>query len=261
MAKKKEKSGTREWAETTKNLQTGCENNCGYCYAKDMAIRFKRATKESWKIPVLNEKAMQEIPYKAKGRIMFPSTHDITEDNMTVCADYLECWLKQGNEFLIVSKPDSKAIKYLCKRLEKFKEQITFRFTIGSMNQAVLDFWEHDAPTFKNRLSALIYAHHFGWKTSVSCEPYLDESIVALVKKLEPYVTDSIWIGKMNQVKKRVNVKAIGKMDMHFLDTVLDISRDDWVKGMYLMFKDNPKVKWKESVKKVMGLAEEEGVA
>ena len=38
--------GTGEWAAGNVNIQNGCEHNCLYCYAKAMAIRFRRNTPE-----------------------------------------------------------------------------------------------------------------------------------------------------------------------------------------------------------------------
>ena len=40
-------TGTQEWAASNVNIQDGCEHDCRYCYAKTMAIRFKRATPTS----------------------------------------------------------------------------------------------------------------------------------------------------------------------------------------------------------------------
>jgi len=37
-------TGTQEWAASNVNIQDGCEHDCLYCYAKIMAIRYKRAT-------------------------------------------------------------------------------------------------------------------------------------------------------------------------------------------------------------------------
>lgn len=34
--------GTKEWADSNVNCYLGCSNNCRYCYAKKMAIRFNR---------------------------------------------------------------------------------------------------------------------------------------------------------------------------------------------------------------------------
>ena len=48
-------TGTQEWAASNVNIQDGCEHDCRYCYAKTMAIRFKRATPISWKRPRLRQ--------------------------------------------------------------------------------------------------------------------------------------------------------------------------------------------------------------
>ncbi len=49
-------TGTEEWAESNINIADGCQHDCKYCYAKEMAIRFKRHTVESWKDSKLKEK-------------------------------------------------------------------------------------------------------------------------------------------------------------------------------------------------------------
>ncbi len=41
-------NGVQEWATYSADIDAGCTNNCRYCYAKGMAIRFGRATPESW---------------------------------------------------------------------------------------------------------------------------------------------------------------------------------------------------------------------
>ncbi len=33
---------TQDWSNKTVNFATGCENDCKYCYAKGMAIRFRQ---------------------------------------------------------------------------------------------------------------------------------------------------------------------------------------------------------------------------
>ncbi len=38
----------------------GCSNNCRYCYAKKIAIRFNRKTEESWKIMEINQKKVEK---------------------------------------------------------------------------------------------------------------------------------------------------------------------------------------------------------
>ena len=64
--------GTQEWAASNVNIQDGCEHDCRYCYAKTMAIRFKRATAKSWSTPHLRQHDVDRRYTKRVGRIMFP---------------------------------------------------------------------------------------------------------------------------------------------------------------------------------------------
>jgi len=253
------KSGTREWATHNKNFDLGCHNDCRYCYARyDAVVRFKRKTFENWKNREINMKKFNEKPVKLDGRLMFPSTHDITIENVGLCVEYLKKWLAVGNEILIVSKPHLSCVNILCHELAEYKSQITFRFTICSKNDDVLKFWEPNAPSFNERKEALKYAHLQGYNTSVSCEPYLDEDICLLVEDLLPYISDSIWIGKMNKMKPRVDISNWTREELEYLNRVKRNQTDEIVKAIYDTFKNNPRVKYKESVKRVIGLPEEE---
>lgn len=254
----KSKTGTREWAQHNKNFENGCPNDCRYCYARyDAVVRFGRKTMENWKTPEINAKKFDEKPKFLEGRIMFPTTHDIHKDNIYQCVFYLKRWLAVGNEILIVSKPDPECIKILCKELEQYKKQIVFRFTIGTLYEDVQKFWEPGAPTPKQRLEALKIAFEAGYKTSVSCEPYLDEGIIAHVEQILPYIADVVWIGKMNRIKPRVDTSKWTEADMAYLKRVRAAQTDEYVRMIYKHFKSNPKVKWKDSIKRVIGLAEE----
>ena len=48
--------GTEEWASSNENIQKGCEHDCAYCYAKESACQWGRATPASWSEPVLNSR-------------------------------------------------------------------------------------------------------------------------------------------------------------------------------------------------------------
>ncbi|TKJ19800.1 MAG: hypothetical protein CEE43_14455 [Promethearchaeota archaeon Loki_b32] len=192
--------GTKEWADSNVNCYFGCSNNCRYCYAKKMAIRFKRKTEKTWKIMEPNLKAIKKGYLKRKGRIMFPTSHDITMESLSSCLIVLKKIIDAGNEILITTKPRLSCIKLICNDFYKKKNSIQFRFTITSKNNELLKFWEPYAPLFKERIEALKFAYHKGYKTSVSIEPFLDEDPYTLVDILYPYITESIWIGKMNYV-------------------------------------------------------------
>jgi DNA repair photolyase len=252
------KTGTREWAKYNRNFITGCKHDCKYCYARAMAIRFKRKTQDDWKEMEINMNKYKEKPHKLDGRIMFPTTHDITPEFIDETIFYLAPWLQAGNEILITSKPHFECIKKICDELINYKDQIIFRFTIGSLNDDVLKFWEPDAPTFEERFKALKYAYEKGFETSVSSEPFLDENIIQLVKKLLPYITNTIWIGKMNRIETRVNTDKWSNDDFIFLERVKKAQTDDAVWEIYKRFRDEPKIHWKDSIKRVIGLPEEE---
>lgn len=249
----KEVFGTKEWAESNHNIQFGCENNCLYCYARAMAPRHKKVA--IWHQPVLSEKGVNANFGKRKGTIMFPTTHDITENNIDNCSKILERMLFKGNRVLIVSKPKLDCVKRLCKDLKNFKDLILFRFTIGSANNETLKFWEPDAPSFIERFDSVRLAKAFGFDTSVSCEPMLDNNIEEVVEKLLPSVTDAIWIGKANKLRTRLKInKEWNPIVQARAEQLLAWQADRYIIPLYEKYKDNPKIKWKESIKKVVGL-------
>ena len=47
--------GTQEWSVKTINCCTGCSHDCRYCYAKGMAIHYKRLTAEEWPTEKIRE--------------------------------------------------------------------------------------------------------------------------------------------------------------------------------------------------------------
>ena len=202
--------GTGEWATDTWNLQTGCRNLCAYCYAASMAVRFKRATSESWGTPVIDMPQVNQRFGKKKGRIMFPSTHDIDEHNVDSCVAALKNMLAAGNDVLIVTKPRLGCIRRICAEFVAHKGQITFRFTIGSADDSVLKAWEPDAPSFAERLACLKHAFAAGFQTSISCEPMLDANVDAVIEAVRPFVTDSIWLGKANQLRQIIALTRPG---------------------------------------------------
>jgi hypothetical protein len=100
-------------------------------------------------------------------------------------------------------------------------------------------------------LASLQHAHGHGWETSISAEPLLDSAgVVGLVDTLAPWVTETIWIGKMNQIRSRVapdtEAAAIAAVEAG--------QTDDRVGWVYAALKDHPLVRWKDSYQEVLGL-------
>lgn len=260
------KTGTREWAEETRNLYAGCRNGCKYCYARANALRFGRLeSADQWTNMSINKNAATYVNQGKSAirahnprRIMFPSTHDIFPEHLDIVTAALRSWLTQGNQVLIVTKPHFEVVEHLCREFRDFIGQIVFRFTIGSMNNEVLSFWEPGAPTYEERYKSLYLAYFSGFKTSVSCEPYLDNKIYDLINDVSLFVTDSIWIGKMNRIGRRVNTEGWSNKDRSFLHRVFDAQSNEFISDLHEHLKDRPQVRWKDSIKKVLGLPEEE---
>lgn len=253
--KEKPVFGTTEWAASNVNYLKGCSNDCMYCFSKEMAIRFKRKTPENWKQEELNREAFNKTFKYREGYIMFPSTHDITPEHLDLAIDFLKRLLGAGNKVLIVSKPSFPCIKLICDTFTAYKDQILFRFTIGSTSSKILRFWEPNAPDYKERKQALIYAFGAGYQTSISCEPMLDNKIDKVIDELSQYVTDSIWLGKMNFAIRRLRTNGqLNDETQAAVEQLLEWQSDDAIINLYHRYKDNPKIKWKESIKKVVGI-------
>ena len=248
-------TGTQEWAASNVNIQDGCEHDCRYCYAKTMAIRFKRMTSKSWSEPKLRAHDVNRGFTRRSGRIMFPTAHDITEQNIDACLTVLKRMLAAGNDLLIVSKPCMPCVKRLCSELAPYRDQIVFRFSIGSASNAALKFWEPGAPTFKQRLACLKAAYLHDFQTSVSCEPMLDARIDRVVEAVHPFVTDSIWLGKINRLRSILPQNCPGDAEaLEKGEALMASQNDDAIRDLYDRYQHDAKIKWKDSIKQVIGI-------
>ena len=183
---------------------------------------------------------------------MFPSSHDITPGNFDACMPVIEKLLQAGNELLIVSKPRLACIRAICYSFKAYRDKIIFRFTIGACKDEILLFWEPNAPRYEERKASLKYAFEAGFETSVSVEPMLyAEGIFDLVEDLEPFTTNSIWIGKMNYLN---SIHADTDKILEAIQAVKDGQSDKNICNIYSKLKDNLLVKWKDSIKKVVGI-------
>ena len=151
-----------------------------------------------------------------------------------------------------MTKPNFECIKRIVDTFEERKAQLRFRFTIGSADSAVLKLWEPGAPSFEERFESLKYAFENGYSTSISCEPLLDEHFDNLYEKISPFVNGSIWVGKMNSAVKRVRDNTAGLFDMEKVRELVDSQSDEKIIELYKRYNDNPKIEWKESIKKVV---------
>ncbi len=254
LKKEKAATGTQEWAQENANIIDGCVHGCIYCYAREMADRFHRVKTEDWHKESVRTKRKKSYP-KLAGGYMFPTTHDISVKNLAECIIEIEKILKPGNEILIVTKPHLHCIKEICRRFPAYKDKILFRFSIGSVDDKVLKFWEPYAPKYAERLASLKWAYDQGYRTSVSCEPMLDDKIDKVIEDVLPHVTDSIWVGKANRLRLRLSVNGFDAAEYRSAaEQLIRWQSDDNIKKLYNRYKDNSKIKWKESIKLVVGL-------
>lgn len=249
------KTGTKEWSDRSLNIQRGCENNCRYCYARHNAVtRFKQCNAEQWKLPCIdNKKVDKNYRTHYEGVTMFPTTHDITSANLSQCMCVLRKQLDLGNKMLIVTKPRWDCISVICEAFLEYQDLIEFRFTVGSTDNSILEFWEPEAPNFQERLSCLQYAHRAGYKTSVSCEPYLDAHVAYTYEACKEWITDSFWIGKLRGFNSRVKLDdATDTQISRYVDPLKAAMQDSVVKQIHSVLDGQRFIKWKDSIADVM---------
>lgn len=247
--------GTREWAVAEVSCSLGCPYGCRYCYARHDAItRQELVEGRDWQEVKTAWNPSQFRKYHG-GRVMFPAAHDMVAENLKDCLAAISLLLEHDNRLLLVSKPSLTSIRTLCQMLleKRAREKILFRFTITARDPAILAFWEPGAPSYAERLQSLIHCQRLGFATSVSVEPMLDGGdVVAMVEELLPHVSHSIWLGKMNKIKTRVACKT--RKEQEELARILRQQEDSGIKKIYARLKDNPLIRWKESIKEVVGL-------
>lgn len=252
--KKKTIRGTKEWAVAEINCCCGCSHGCRYCYARyDLVERKKYVTADEWAECQIIDEDVERQQLLYPGQVMFPTEHDIVPENLDACISVIRNLLVAGNRVLIVSKPHLLCISRLCSEFAANKEMLLFRFTITARKKSVLSFWEPFAPAYAERKSCLEHAYNLGFATSVSVEPMLDTGdVVEMVDELLPWISHSIWLGKMNKIEQRV----VSDSDA----MVAEVARinkgqsDEKLLELYQKLSHSAKVFWKESIKKVIGL-------
>ncbi len=244
--------GTKEWADINYNIGKGCAHGCLYCYACHIQLRLKRiSSREEWLKETVKPKAIG-IKTRQPGIIMYPSSHDITPFYLDQSIAALHQMLSVGNQVLIVSKPHIECVRTLVAQLARYKSQILFRFTIGALDEALVRLWEPQAPPPAERLEALDYVYAAGFGTSVSIEPMLagvDETL-RVVEAVKTHVSKTIWIGKMNRIRQRVDMST--PEITRAVESIEQQQSDKEVRRLYSFLNDNPRIRWKDSIKQIV---------
>ena len=245
--------GTQEWSVKTINCCSGCSHDCIYCYAKGMAVRFKQLTPDQWPLERIRQKDVDKIYPKYDGQVMFPSSHDLTPNNLNGCLTALRCLIVVGNKMLVVSKPHLDCIKKFCELFRPYRRRILLRFSIGACDDRILSYWEPGAPSYDERKACLKYAYNADFRTSVSVEPMLDSAnIDLLVEDLSPYVTHSIWVGTTNHLVRFD--KGTDMVLRQATNRIRQGQMDIIIKQIYERYKNNSLIRWKKEIKKVVGI-------
>lgn len=246
-------TGTHEWADLNYNIGKGCAHGCLYCYACHIQLRLKKiGSRQAWLEERFKPKATG-IKYQVENAtIMFPSTHDITPYYLDRSIAALQQMLSVGNQVLIVTKPHLECVRTIVGQLVRFKKQILFRFTIGAMDEQLTRFWEPQAPPPEERLVALDYAYAAGYNTSVSIEPMLAgvEETLQVVEAVNRLVSETIWIGKMRRIRQRVDMTK--PEIVRAVELVEQQQSDSEILKLVERLRHNPKIRWKDSIKKVL---------
>ena len=255
---KKEVFGTKEWAEVNANIERGCPNACWYCYARANCARYGQKDPSTWATPEPDDKSVQKLLRKqTPKKVMFPTQHDITLNNLERCIEAIHGILNAGHQLLIVSKPKLGCIAQICNDCAGYRDKILFRFTIGAGDNDPLAMWEPGAPCFEERMAALKLAYHYGFATSVSCEPLLVSdvsSVLSMVNNFFPFVTDAVWIGRMNYPDQRLSMNGAPDELIEKAKHLTEAHSDEFFLRLHRFLAGHPKIKWKESVKRVLGM-------
>ncbi len=240
-------SGTKEWADYNVNCIIGCYNNCRYCYARIMANRFGRSTNRTWKNMRIRKDILRKKFNMLPGRVMFPSTHDIFDlaPFKEACLAVLDNLLASNNDVLVTTKPRFAIVQEIVERFGYYKDQIQFRFTITSRSDELIKFWEPNAPSCHERFESLKYAFQKGFRTSVSVEPFLDYDPTDLVQAIAPFVTESIWVGRMNYISKN----GLSELELQHYNQIRRNYETHHLQEICDKLSRIPKIKIKDSIK------------
>ena len=241
--------GTKEWAQDNFAIDIGCENRCRYCYGRAMAAQYGRQWPET-----PTPRSNPTLPKKGTSVFCF-STHDIVPVNLNRCTEAIKMLLGRGHRVLIVTKPHLDCVRSICGALRTWRSQVLWRFTIGSADDAILKWWEPGAPCFGERVGSLKASYDAGYQTSISIEPMLDSKPDDVICAVDPYVTETIWLGRANKLVQRMS--ANGWKDAYSVNSARALDamwNDEAVRALYSRLKHLQKIRFKDSIRKVVGI-------
>lgn len=236
-----------EYSEWACNFYTGCSNNCDYCYCKRGFMsrvwsdkpQLKKCFKSEADALVVYEKELKlNLEALRKSGLFFTFTSDpfvqengARETHMTA----ILLALSYGVPVQVLTKrTDFSNSPYYNKILDKYKDLIAFGFTLTGHDEL-----EPGASSNQERVLAMKRLHQKGFKTFASIEPVVD--FESSLKMIEATVGDCDLY--------KVGLMSGSGVKYDRLDC---FSFVDHVHTLLWMDKNNAKVYWKESVRKLV---------
>ena len=234
----------------SRNIVVGCVHNCVYCYARAAALENNviHSADEWARERVVTEKLNEAQSLSPGVLYRFPTHHDITPALLQPSLLYIDKLLRAGNAVEVCSKPHLECIRAICETFQAFTDKLRFCFTIGSTNAATCAWLEPGAPTPEERIEALKLASRCGFKTSVSIEPMLEDEVGTseVIRRVYPYVTEEISIGRMWSLGKRISL--LGRDREEVLRYFQFVNADKTIKAVYERFNGDSKIVWEKTV-------------
>ncbi len=259
------KMGTKEWSYKNANCIQGC-GVCIYCYAKAMAKIWRGISEDQWTNKVIKWEKVNKGYRKiinntnAPWDYMFPTSHNIfiEEPYFSACVRLLKKLLQSKNTVLVTLKSFPKVIHKLCEEFYQYRNQMAFRFTITSVNNEILKSFQPKGPSFEESVESVQFATESGFSTTISAEPLLDLYPYELIDQVEPYLSSvnylkdigTIWVGllKIKYIPKSLRK---GKVLTH-LNKLIPTFKFEHVYKYYEKLYNHPRIRWKESIIKLM---------
>ncbi len=88
----------------------------------------------------------------------------------------------------------------------------------------------------------------------------LDDKIESVVNAVYPYVTDTIWLGYANHLETRLKWNGFG--DAQHIEAAAKlkaVQTEPLAKALYEKWGADGKIRWKDSLKEILGLPEAVG--
>jgi DNA repair photolyase len=203
-----------EWCEKGCTHYLGCENNCGYCYARDKFYNRwinNPVIQKAWGVhpsrPWVHvepfDNALEQLE-KDLRRLEEPSKIMVSpmcdpypsiEKELKLTRRILGRLVQTEHEILLITKSGMVQRDY---DILTDRDNVRVIFTITHAPGQAEQVREAAAPSVARRISALKKAHHLGIPTAVSLEPWYPEVDAArIIRTLTPWV-DWWIIGSYN---------------------------------------------------------------